>query len=240
VRTRVRIIALAVALAVVDPAAASADWFITPFLGIKFASSTSIVDLEQGASNPKMTLGVSATILSDRILGFEGELGYSPRFFERSGTSNLIARSNVTTLFGNVLFAVPRAITRDSLRPYALVGLGLIHVGIDDSLGILPVDTNLAGMVSVEERLADSRTAPACDLRCATSAISRRPTRMSSTSAQPGGQSSTGVPPSVCRCMATYSDGGFFFLFDLTTRPLCPPVTNICTTVPSRPSAIHA
>jgi hypothetical protein len=146
VRTRVRIIALAVAFAVVNPVSASADWFITPFLGIKFASSTSIVDLEQGASNPKMTLGVSATILSDRILGIEGELGYSPRFFERSGTSDLIARSNVTTLFGNVVFAVPRAITRDSLRPYAVVGVGLIHVGIDDSLGILTVDTNLLGI----------------------------------------------------------------------------------------------
>jgi hypothetical protein len=146
VRTRVRIIALAVAFAVVDPVAASADWFITPFLGIKFASSTSIVDLEQGASNPKMTLGVSATILSDRILGIEGELGYSPRFFERSGTSDLIARSNVTTLFGNVVFAVPRAITRDSLRPYAVAGVGLIHVGIDDASGILPVDTNLVGI----------------------------------------------------------------------------------------------
>ena len=134
------------AYAVVHPAAASADWFITPFLGIKFASSTSLVDLEQGASNPKMTLGVSATILSDRILGIEGELGYYPRFFERSGGSGLIARSNVTTLFGTVVFAVPRAITRDSLRPYALAGVGLIHAGIDDSLGLLPVDTNLVGL----------------------------------------------------------------------------------------------
>jgi len=143
---RVRIIALAVAFAVVHPAAASADWFITPFLGIKFASSTSIVDLELGASNPKMTLGGSATILSDRILGIEGELGYYPHFFERSGGSGLVTRSNVTTLFGSVVFAVPRAITRDSLRPYALAGVGFIHVGIDDLLGLLPVDTNLVGL----------------------------------------------------------------------------------------------
>jgi hypothetical protein len=146
VRTRVRIIALAVAYAVVHPAAASADWFITPYLGIKFASSTSLVDLEQGASNPKMTLGVSATLLSDRILGIEGEFGYYPRFFERSGTSDLVSRSHVTTLFGNVVFALPRAITRESLRPYAVAGVGLIHVGIDDLVSILPVDTNLLGL----------------------------------------------------------------------------------------------
>ena len=144
--TRCRIIALAIAFTSVGPPAASADWFITPFLGIKFASSTSIVDLELGASNPKMTLGVSTTILTDKVLGIEGELGYSPRFFERSSGGNLIARSNVTTLFGNVVFAVPRAITRDSLRPYAIAGLGLIHVGIDDTVGLFPVDTNLVGI----------------------------------------------------------------------------------------------
>ena len=43
-RARFRIVALAVALTVVAPAAASAEWFVTPFLGIKFASSTSIVE----------------------------------------------------------------------------------------------------------------------------------------------------------------------------------------------------
>jgi hypothetical protein len=137
---------LAIAFISVGPTAASADWFITPFLGIKFASSTSIVDPELGASNPKMTLGVATTILTDNILGIEGELGYSPRFFERSSGRNLVPRSNVTTLFGNVVFAVPRAITRDSLRPYAIAGVGLIHVGIDTTLGVLNVDTNLVGI----------------------------------------------------------------------------------------------
>lgn len=126
---------------------AAAEWYISPFIGAKFASKTSIVDLEQGASNTRMTLGVSGLILSDEIFGVEGELGYSPRFFERSRGSGLVARSNVTTLIGNVLIAVPKRITRDALRPYASVGLGLVHVGIKDLVGnILPVDGNLLGM----------------------------------------------------------------------------------------------
>jgi hypothetical protein len=33
---------------------------------------------------------------------------------------------------------------------------------------------------------------------------------------------------------------GFFFRFGLVTRPLWPPVTNICTSVPSRPRPTHA
>jgi opacity protein-like surface antigen len=118
---------------------------VTPFIGLKFAGKTTIVDLEQGASNAKMTLGASIAVLSDNIFGVEGELGHSPRFFERS-TGSLVARSNVTTLMGNVLFAVPRRITQDSLRPYAVAGVGLVHVNIEDLANLLGVNTNLLGI----------------------------------------------------------------------------------------------
>jgi hypothetical protein len=144
-RVSPRALVLAAVVAFLTPTAASAEWFISPFIGIKFASNTSLVDFELAANNTKMTLGVSGAILSDEIFGVEGEFGYSPRFFERS-SGNLVAGSNVTTLMGNVLFAVPKRITRDSLRPYATVGVGLIHVGIQDLLNIQPVDSNLLGM----------------------------------------------------------------------------------------------
>jgi opacity protein-like surface antigen len=141
-----RLAAILLLFALAPPRAASADWFLTPFVGAKLKGQTNVVDLERGASNTKFTLGVSGAFLSEEVLGFEGEFGYYPRFFERSGGSELIARSNVATLSGNVLVAVPKFVTRDSLRPYAVAGLGLIHVGIDDVLGILPVDTNLLGL----------------------------------------------------------------------------------------------
>ena len=128
------------------PASASAEWFISPFIGAKFASSTSIVNLEQGANNTRMTLGVSGAILSDEIFGIEGELGHTPRFFERSRGSGLVARSHVTTLMGNVLIAVPKRITREALRPYAVAGVGLVHVGIKDLVNVFDVDGDLLGM----------------------------------------------------------------------------------------------
>jgi hypothetical protein len=145
VRLSSHALAFAALVAFVTPTTASAEWFIAPFIGIKFASKTSLVDFELAANNTKMTLGVSGAILSEEILGIEAELGYSPRFFERS-SGNLVAGSNVTTLMGNVLFAVPKRITRDSLRPYATVGIGLIHAGIQDLLNLQPVDSNLLGM----------------------------------------------------------------------------------------------
>ena len=120
---------------------------VAPFIGVKFAGRTdSLADLEQGASNARMTLGASVAILSDNILGIEGELGHTPRFFEQSGASDLIARSNVTTLMGNVILAVPRRLTQDSLRPYAVAGVGLIRASIDDINDLLPVRENLLGL----------------------------------------------------------------------------------------------
>jgi hypothetical protein len=122
---------------------AHADWFITPYLGLKFAGDSGLFgDLDQGASNTKLTLGVSTGIVGDGILGVEADVGYSPRFFERS-TSNLVARSNVLTVMGNVMVMAPRNLTGYSLRPFVSGGAGLMHIGIDDVLGILPVDSNL-------------------------------------------------------------------------------------------------
>jgi hypothetical protein len=142
---RWHLIALLSVFTVSAPAAASADWFITPLIGAKFKASTSIVNLDQGASNTRLTFGVSATILSDEIFGVEGEFGYSPRFFERSSGA-LVARSNVLTLTGNVIAALPKSITREALRPYAIGGVGLMHVGIADIADLLPVDTDLLGV----------------------------------------------------------------------------------------------
>ena len=133
------------ALILLAAAPARAEWFITPFIGLKFAGDTNFVDLEQGASNTKVTLGASAGVVGEGLFGVEAEFGYSPRFFERSSGS-LIARSNVLTVMGNLILTAPRAVTGYSLRPFVSGGGGLIHVGIHDVADILSVDSNLFGI----------------------------------------------------------------------------------------------
>ena len=124
---------------------AHADLFLTPFAGIKFAGDATIVDLDSGASNAKFTLGGIAGVLTDGLFGVEADLAYVPRFFERSAGA-LVTRSHVLTLMGNVVVAVPRSVTGYSLRPFVSGGAGLLHVGIDDVLELLPVKTNLFGI----------------------------------------------------------------------------------------------
>lgn len=136
---------LAIALVLMYPPAASADWFITPFIGLKFAGDTNLVDLESGASNTKLTLGAIASWMNAGVLGFEADVGYSPRFFERSSGA-LVARSHVITVMGNFVLSVPQEITGDSLRPFVSGGAGWMRIGIDDVAGLLPVKSNLFGI----------------------------------------------------------------------------------------------
>jgi len=131
-------------IAWLPPPAASADWLFTPWVGLKFAGQTNFIDLEQSAGETKLTLGGSGGLLSAGLLGVEADFGYSPRFFER--TNDQIVRSNVTTFMGNIVVAAPLRLTRDSLRPYVVGGLGLLHAKIDDAEDFADCDSNLLGL----------------------------------------------------------------------------------------------
>jgi hypothetical protein len=130
----------------VPPAPVAAEWIITPFVGLKMAGDTNFVDLDQGAGATKLTLGGSAGVLGDGMLGVEADFGYSPRFFETATRGGLVVQSAVTTLMGNVIVAVPREVTRESLRPYVVGGLGWMHATIDDVLDLFQVKSNLLGL----------------------------------------------------------------------------------------------
>ena len=47
-------------------------------------------------------------------------------------SAGLITGSNVFTLGGNVVVALPLSITRESLRPYVVGGLGWMHISVEE------------------------------------------------------------------------------------------------------------
>jgi hypothetical protein len=112
---------------------ASADWLIIPHLGAVFGGSTTIVDQDQGAGSNKLTLGGSFAWLSDGIIGIEADVGHTPHFFETSSDDALVLDSTVTTVTGSVLATLPLSVTRESLRPYLVGGVGLMHASSDDA-----------------------------------------------------------------------------------------------------------
>jgi hypothetical protein len=127
------------------PARAQTDLLIVPFIGMKFAGHTSIAPGEPTVGEKKVTFGVSSMLLSDNFLGVEADLEQIPQFFG-PGLRRTVSSSGVTTLTGNVIIAVPKAITQESLRPYIVSGVGLMHARLSTQAGVLDTKSNLLGL----------------------------------------------------------------------------------------------
>lgn len=134
--------------ALAAPATATADIFVSPFLGVKFRGATNELDLDlsNGSRDTKTALGISGVVIADDGYGLELELAHQPRFFERKGDASLVTRSGVTTLSGNLMLALPLSITRESLRPYAIVGLGWMHASANDLIAFSPISNDFLGL----------------------------------------------------------------------------------------------
>jgi len=133
---------IVLALLVLAPATASADWLITPFIGTAFGGETTLSVLSPGQVPKKPTFGISGTLLSDRVLGIEAGVSHVPGFFSSNDPLGLFTTSSsrVTTLDGSIIVAAPLAVTRESLRPYLIGGLGLMQARLRNPAGIFPID----------------------------------------------------------------------------------------------------
>ena len=148
---------LAVALLLVVPASAGAEWHFKPFLGFTFEPSTNLVgDLEHAAGLPlgpdvesqssNVAFGLGVALLGD-VFGVEGEWSQSPGFFQ-ARDQELVASSSAQTFTGSVIVAMPRRIAQYSLRPYFVGGAGVMRLRSVD--GRPPV----SGLFSINETLA--------------------------------------------------------------------------------------
>lgn len=127
------------ALLVLLPSIARAEWQVKPFLGVTFGGTTTLVNLEEGAGDPKWVLGASAVLVGE-VFGVEGDFAYTPGFF---GEGRLFTASSVKTFTGNLYIALPRRWFQYTLRPYVVAGGGVIQVRADDFLGVLNLDQTL-------------------------------------------------------------------------------------------------
>ena len=118
-----------------------------PFLGTAFAGETTFIDLDRGAGQTKTIFGASVALLSDSFLGIEADVAHSPRFFQGDVRPPTVLSSRVTTLSGSVMVAAPLALTRESLRPYVVGGLGWMQARTENAGRVLPgLDTDLLGL----------------------------------------------------------------------------------------------
>ena len=120
------------AVMLVSPTRAAAEWQIKPFVGLTFGGGTTFVDLDFAVGTANRSFGVAGLFLGE-VIGIEGDLGFGPGFFQ-SGEQGKILRSGVRTLMGNFIIALPRRMAEFTLRPYFVAGMGAMHVEFIDRL----------------------------------------------------------------------------------------------------------
>jgi hypothetical protein len=133
-----RLILVAIFAGVLNAAApgrASADWYITPFVGGNFGGSADFgpADLDDTIER-KVNFGASLGWMGAGIAGFEIDWGWSPNFFQDTvGPSGFtLGDSNVTTFMANLVLGIPiGGQTGGGVRPYATGGIGLLRSNVD-------------------------------------------------------------------------------------------------------------
>ena len=132
------------------PAPARADFFVVPFAGMKFGGSTSIADFELAAGKKKFVLGAAARTVDDGIIGFEAEFANIAGYFANKEVAavNPVVKSGsyVNDLTGSVVLSLPPGFTGGGLRPYVVIGGGVIHAQSEEILDVIKVRRTVAAL----------------------------------------------------------------------------------------------
>lgn len=120
--------ALTLTIALTAPATARADIFLTPYAGLSFGNKIGDANVEcesEPCSLPKRAvLGGALAVIGGSGLGIEADLGFIQNFFApKDFDPDILGTNHVTTVMGNLLFAVGSG----GIRPYVTGGAGLIR-----------------------------------------------------------------------------------------------------------------
>lgn len=145
-----RLVVMTLVLIALTPAAALADGFIVPFFGVNFGGDSG-KELSDAADAQRYNWGVSFAWMGAGVVGFEGDIGYSPDFFGK----NDLGGSSVLTISGNLLVGVPLGGQSGfGVRPYGVAGVGVMRPDGDafpsaEAFGEYKVSWNFGGGVLV-------------------------------------------------------------------------------------------
>src|SRR6266576_712097 len=115
---------------------ARAQGFISPFAGYNFGGDSANCASLQNCEEKRLNLGVSVGT-THGIFGFEEDLAYAGEFFGKTPGGN----NALLTVMSNVLMVLPAG----PIRPYALIGLGLMRPHVQFDALSLALDTNALG-----------------------------------------------------------------------------------------------
>jgi opacity protein-like surface antigen len=116
----IRTLVLLCAVLLFVPAPASAQGYVTAFVGGNFGGDSGVSLDESIDDTSRLNFGGRLGVLGGGIFGGEIDIGYTPDFY---GKGTVFDSSGVLTVMGNVVVGLPLG----PVRPYFLGGIGLVR-----------------------------------------------------------------------------------------------------------------
>jgi hypothetical protein len=133
-----RIIAFALVATMLAPVPARADGLFIPFFGVNFGGDSG-KQFSEAFDTSQFNWGASIAFMGGGVFGFEGDFGFSPDFYGKTDQGG----SNAFTATGNLVLGIPFGGQQGfGVRPYGLVGAGLLKSSSDFGSGVAEIDEN--------------------------------------------------------------------------------------------------
>ena len=133
-----RVIAIALVAITLAPVPARADVMFIPFFGVNFGGDSG-KEFSEAFDTSQYNFGASLTFMGAGVFGFEGDFGFSPDFYGKTDTGG----SDAFTATGNLIIGIPFGGQKGfGVRPYGLVGAGLLTSKSDFGAGFAEIDEN--------------------------------------------------------------------------------------------------
>ena len=133
-----RVIAAALVAITLAPAPARADVLFIPFFGVNLGGDSGKEFSEAFESN-QFNWGASISFMGGGVFGVEGDFGFSPDFYGKTDAGG----SNALTMTGNLILGIPFGGQQGfGVRPYGLVGAGLLRSKSDFGTDVAEIDEN--------------------------------------------------------------------------------------------------
>jgi hypothetical protein len=134
-----RAIGTALVAILLAPVPARADTLLIPFFGVNFGGDSG-KEFSEAFDTSQYNWGVSIAFMGGGVFGFEGDIGFSPDFYGKNDAGG----SNVLTATGNLVIGIPFGGQQGfGIRPYGLVGAGLLKSKSDFGTGVAEIDETI-------------------------------------------------------------------------------------------------
>src|SRR5687767_829984 len=133
-----RVITIALVAIMLAPLPARADILLVPFFGVNFGGDSG-TEISEAFDSSQFNWGASIAFMGGGVFGFEGDFGFSPDFYGKTD----VGGSSVFTATGNLIIGIPFGGQQGfGIRPYGLVGAGLLQSNSDFGTGAAEIDEN--------------------------------------------------------------------------------------------------